>query len=108
MKKNVTVPAKKFATFLLIPVLAVFLGAFAQPDYPVSDSQEDEVTTVNDSVLVPAPLILLDGVAISYGDLQKIDPEKLETVEVLKDKQAIEVYGEKGKNGVIIITTKKD
>ena len=36
-----------------------------------------------------------------------INPNDIESITVLKDKSATEVYGDKGKNGVIIITLKK-
>lgn len=51
------------------------------------------------------PLIILDGVEIS--DLGSTPPESIESINILKDKSAIEAYGDKGKNGVMIIETKK-
>ena len=50
------------------------------------------------------PLIVLDGEEIT--DLSLIDPSKIHSVSVLKDESATAVYGERGKNGVIIITLK--
>ncbi|WP_227740334.1 TonB-dependent receptor [Salegentibacter sp. BLCTC] len=52
------------------------------------------------------PLILLDGVEISSGDLNALSPEIIESVSVLKDATATAVYGTRGANGVLIITTK--
>ena len=52
------------------------------------------------------PLVYLDGVKYT-GDLSKIDPATISSMEVLKDEKAIEKYGEEAKNGVILITTKK-
>ena len=54
------------------------------------------------------PLILVDGKEISKDDMDKLNPKDIETVEVLKGDSATEKYGEKGKNGVILITTKKE
>jgi TonB family protein len=54
----------------------------------------------------PPPLIFVDGV-ITETDLSKIPPENIASVNVLKDSPAVDKYGEKGKNGVIEITTKK-
>ncbi|MFV0418942.1 MAG: M56 family metallopeptidase [Dysgonomonas sp.] len=51
------------------------------------------------------PLIILDGVEIS--DFGNTPPESIESVSILKDKAAIDVYGDKGKNGVVIVETKK-
>lgn len=52
------------------------------------------------------PLILLDGVAISKGDLDALAPEVIESFSVLKDATATAVFGTRGANGVLIITTK--
>ena len=52
------------------------------------------------------PLYILDGVPIDKKTMDKIKPETIESISVLKDKSATEVYGEKGKNGVILIKTK--
>ena len=53
------------------------------------------------------PLILLDGVESSKLDLARIDPEDIESFNVLKDASATAMYGARGANGVIYITTKK-
>ena len=52
------------------------------------------------------PLIVVDG-AIFYGDLADINPNDIESVEVLKDASASAVYGAKAANGVIMISTKR-
>jgi TonB-linked SusC/RagA family outer membrane protein len=51
-----------------------------------------------------APLILVDGIERSFNQL---DPEEIETVTVLKDASSTAVYGIRGANGVIIVTTKR-
>ncbi|WP_075349206.1 Spy/CpxP family protein refolding chaperone [Algoriphagus marinus] len=48
------------------------------------------------------------NLTIPQGALEKINPHDIESINVLKDKAATDLYGEKGKNGVIIITLKKD
>ena len=40
--------------------------------------------------------------------MEAIDPNTIESVDVLKDKVATKKYGKKGENGVILITTKKE
>lgn len=52
------------------------------------------------------PLIILDGVEISGGDLNTIDPEVIDGFSILKDATATAMYGTRGANGVMIITTK--
>jgi len=52
-------------------------------------------------------LFILDGKPIPSEQVKEIDPSTISNMEVLKDQPAIEKYGEKAKNGVVIITTKK-
>ncbi len=52
------------------------------------------------------PLIILDGVEIASGDLDRIPPETIESFSILKDASATAIYGSRGANGVMIITTK--
>ena len=49
------------------------------------------------------PLILVDGIE---GDLNTVAPENIASIDVLKDASAAAIYGTRGANGVIIITTK--
>ncbi|WP_209329236.1 SusC/RagA family TonB-linked outer membrane protein [Lunatimonas salinarum] len=53
-----------------------------------------------------SPLIVLDG-AIYYGQLADINPNDIETLDVLKDASSAAVFGAKAANGVILITTKR-
>lgn len=52
-----------------------------------------------------APLIMVDGVA--YGSTLDINPSDIESMEVLKDASSTAIYGSRGANGVILITTKR-
>ena len=52
------------------------------------------------------PLFILNGKEASKNEISNLDRNKIETVFVLKGKAAIKLYGKKGKDGVIIITTK--
>ena len=53
------------------------------------------------------PMVIADGKTIDINKMKEIDPKTIESMTVLKDKAAIKQYGEKAKDGVIIITTKK-
>lgn len=53
------------------------------------------------------PLILLDDIEISASDLNKIPAETIENFTILKDASATAIYGVRGANGVMIVTTKK-
>lgn len=52
------------------------------------------------------PLIVVDGYPIS-GDLSTVNPNDIESLEVLKDAASAAIYGSRGANGVILVTTKK-
>lgn len=67
------------------------------------------VSTINNS----DPLYVVDGFPIAAGtgglgpDISFINPSDIESVEILKDASATAIYGNRGANGVILITTKK-
>ena len=56
---------------------------------------------------VATPLILLDGIEISSADLNRIPAESIESFSLLKDASATAIYGNRGANGVMLVTTKK-
>ncbi|MCA5005455.1 SusC/RagA family TonB-linked outer membrane protein [Sphingobacterium bovistauri] len=53
------------------------------------------------------PLILLNGMEISSNELARIQPDDIEGFSILKDASAAALYGARGANGVILVTTKK-
>ena len=53
------------------------------------------------------PLYIVDGIQIQAGDYATLNPNDFERVDVLKDANATALYGSRGANGVIVITTKK-
>lgn len=55
-----------------------------------------------------SPLFIVDGKEVSKEKFKDLNPQKIESVTVLKDKSATEKYGDKGKDGVIIVKTKKN
>ena len=52
------------------------------------------------------PLIVVDGVAGAVTDLNDINPDDIESISVLKDASSTAIYGSRGSNGVIMVTTK--
>ena len=54
-----------------------------------------------------APLYVIDGFPTESSSANLINPEEIESIEVLKDASATAIYGARGANGVILITTKK-
>ena len=74
---------------------------------------EEEMNTkfyirgISSSNGVSEPLVLIDGVESSRLDLARMAPEDIESFSVLKDASATAMYGARGANGVILVTTKK-
>ena len=52
-------------------------------------------------------LIIIDGKEKTYEDLKLMNVNTIQSITVLKDESAKKIYGDKGKNGVIIVSTKK-
>lgn len=55
----------------------------------------------------PIPLYILDDVELPGSNIGMLKPDDIESVNVFKAKKDVEPYGEKGKNGVVVIITKK-
>ena len=53
------------------------------------------------------PLYVVDGIPLTAGSMADINPNDIESIEVLKDASATAIYGSRGANGVILITSKK-
>lgn len=53
-------------------------------------------------------LYIVDGQEVSPSIMKAVSPSRIEAITVLKDKNATEKYGEKGKNGVVLVTLKKE
>ena len=78
-----------------------------QSDYVVLLSPESDRTNRKsspDSGGKPGPIFVVDGV--EQASIDDIDPNTIERISVLKNQSSIAVYGSRGKNGVIVVTTK--
>ena len=54
------------------------------------------------------PLWVVDGIEVAPDFINKLDPNRIENITVLKDQSAVATYGQEARNGVVIITTKGD
>ncbi len=54
-----------------------------------------------------SPLYVVDNIPLTSGGIDNINPNDIETVDILKDASATAIYGSRGANGVVIITTKR-
>ena len=71
------------------------------------DNASENVNFVFISSENEKPLYIIDGKETSSKEMKEIKPDSIEKMEVLKGKSATDKYGDKGKDGVILITTKK-
>jgi TonB family protein len=83
-------------------VIHMLKGATVMNGITVSYPGEKENNEIK-----PYPYVLVDGVPTDEKTFKAIDPDRIESVSVLKGEQATTGYGDKGKNGVILIVMKK-
>lgn len=86
-------------------VLVVSSGKTEDFEIEKDNNQKSKIIIRGASVIPSHPLLILDGKEIA--SLNGVKPDDIESISVLKSKSAVELYGEKGKDGVILITTKK-
>ena len=83
------------------------LISYQRSGEPGKDNADFFVRGVTTFGYAQSPLILLDGFEISADDLARVEPDDIEQFAVLKDATAAALYGSKGANGVITVTTKQ-
>ncbi len=80
--------------------------AYQRSGQPGSNSADFFIRGVSTLSGITSPLIILDGVEVSSADLNALDPEIIDGFSILKDATATAMYGTRGANGVMIVTTK--
>ena len=95
---------------LLLPLTALALGAFAETVYLFPDDKgKKENLKIRTSAPDGAdPLVLVDGREQPASSINDITPEQIQSITVLKDSTAIRMYGDKGRNGVVLVELKKE
>ena len=84
-------------------------GAILSDDADVKSENENAMVIFkNDANVLTDPLYILDGKEISKDEMNKIAPNSIQSINVLKDESAINKYGQKAKTGAIEISTKPD
>ena len=71
----------------------------------ITPSTQNGITIKASGGLTGQPIYFVDGVETTF--LNELSQDSIESISVLKDKSATALYAEKGKNGVVLITTKK-
>ena len=93
----------------LILICMIFSYAFAQEKSSKADSTLRYTIVKQKVENVPEnALIILDGKVIDKAKMDAMNPDDIYAVNVLKGKGATSIYGRKGKNGVVLITSKKE
>ena len=76
--------------------------------YAKSESKKDIIIRGASSLNANAdPLYIVDGVPLTQEFFRNLDPNSIKSVNVLKDASAKSLYGNRGSNGVVVITTKR-
>ena len=73
---------------------------------PGADGSDFWIRGISTLSEATSPLIIIDGVQVSSADLNALDPEVIDGFSILKDATATAMYGTRGANGVMIVTTK--
>lgn len=72
-----------------------------------SASSTVQIRGINSVTASQAPLVVVDGIQMPDFDLNLIPTSNIESIDILKDAASSAIYGSRGTNGVILITTKK-
>lgn len=103
--KNLRIPSSNLTTAFAGRLAGVI--SYQRSGEPGKDNAEFFIRGVTTFGYAQSPLILLDGFEITADDLARIEPDNIEQFSVLKDATAAALYGSKGANGVISVTTKQ-
>ena len=95
---------------LLLPLTALALGAFAETVYlfPEDKGKKENLKIRTSAPDGADPLVLVDGREQPASSINDISPEQIQSITVLKDSTAIRMYGDKGRNGVVLVELKKE
>ncbi|MDR1024034.1 MAG: TonB family protein [Prevotellaceae bacterium] len=106
MNKNET-PRLGLAKYLLVlPVIAALLIFNSFNQNPKSTAASEKNAT-DIKIRRTGALIIIDDVVSTYDDLERLQPDSIASVAVLKDSSATALYGARGAKGVILVETKK-
>ena len=91
---------KLFTLFVFLVINSMAIGQNASVSIKYNASLKTKDTSAS------KPLVFVDGFETDF-ESSVVNPENIESIDVLKNKVATDQYGERGKNGVILIKTKK-
>ena len=99
------VPSSNLTTSLAGNVAGVI--AYQRTGEPGQDNADFFVRGVTTFGANTSPLILIDNIELTTTDLARLQPDDIESFSVMKDATATALYGARGANGVIFVTTKR-
>lgn len=109
-----SVPKERLSNLPVTNVMQAIQGAvsnvnISQASSIPGDSPATQVRGLNSMSAGSGPYIVVDGIPLTKtdGSINDINPNDIESVEILKDPSAVAIYGVNGSNGVILITTKR-
>ena len=103
--KDLKVPSSNLTTTLAGNMAGVI--AYQRSGEPGQDNADFFVRGITTFGTNTNPLILIDGVELTSSDLARLRPDDIESFSILKDATATALYGARGANGVILVTTKQ-
>ncbi|WP_044117759.1 M56 family metallopeptidase [Alkaliflexus imshenetskii] len=85
----------------------VVVVGYGEMNPSAATSDVVEIRHNNSAETEALPLYILDGMEVSKAEVDKLKPDNIDHISVIKNNESIAKYGDKGKNGVIEIVTKK-
>ncbi len=102
---NLKVPSSNLTTSLAGNVAGVI--AYQRSGEPGQDNADFFVRGITTFGANTSPLILIDNIELTATDLARLQPDDIESFSIMKDATATALYGARGANGVIYVTTKR-
>lgn len=102
--KELKVPQSNLTTALAGRMAGII--SYQRSGEPGRDNAEFFVRGVTTFGYKSSPLILIDGLEVTSEDLARLEPENVASFSIMKDATATSLYGARGANGVILVTTK--
>ena len=103
--KELRVPSSNLTTALAGRIAG--LVSYQRSGEPGQDDASFFVRGVTSLTYASAPLILIDGVEMTSSDLARLQPDDIASFSIMKDAAASALYGARGANGVILVTTRE-
>ncbi|RZM25655.1 MAG: TonB-dependent receptor [Pedobacter sp.] len=103
--KNLKVPSSNLTTALAGQAAGII--AYQRSGEPGQDNADFFIRGITTFGTNTSPLILIDGMELTTTDLARLQPDDIASFSIFKDATSTAVYGARGANGVILVTTKQ-